>query len=256
MMEFHELANVFPLLEGAQFDDLVASIRANGQYEPIITYQGMILDGRNRYRACLKAGVEPYFGDTRFDGTFEEARDFVIASNLRRRHLDASQRAMIGAQLANMRQGARTDLEPSANLQKVDQSKAAEMLNVSPRSVASAREVIDHGAPELVQAVERGQVAVSTAAKVAKLPQSDQVAEMERIAERRPPIADPKTGSTGAPSARPLHNLYNIAGGELARWVKITTPNDRPHIIRELQMCTDILRDEFDAEQQMKGNCG
>ena len=60
-----------------------------------------------------------------------------------------------------MRQGERTDLERSANLPKVSVAQSAQMLNVSERTVASARRVVDHGAPELVHAVEAGQVSDS-----------------------------------------------------------------------------------------------
>jgi hypothetical protein len=56
-LEFHPLADVFPLIEGAEFDDLVADIGANGQREDIVLLDGKVLDGRNRYRACLAAGV-------------------------------------------------------------------------------------------------------------------------------------------------------------------------------------------------------
>ena len=35
--------------------------------------------------------------------------------------------------------------------------------------------------------------------------------------------------------AKPLRNLENIAAGELARWIKQTTPNDRPHVVRMLR---------------------
>jgi hypothetical protein len=58
-LEFHPLANLFPLLDGAEFDDLVADVKANGQIEPITILDGKILDGRNRYRACVAAGITP-----------------------------------------------------------------------------------------------------------------------------------------------------------------------------------------------------
>jgi ParB-like chromosome segregation protein Spo0J len=114
-MEFHELANLFPLIEGAEFDGLVASIRDNGLREgsPIIVFEGKILDGRNRYLACKEAGVMAVAED--FEGTVEEARQFVIDANLRRRHLDASQRAMIAAKLATLKRADR----PFAKWRKV-----------------------------------------------------------------------------------------------------------------------------------------
>jgi Domain of unknown function DUF29 len=73
-----------------------------------------------------------------------------------------------------MPQGARTDREPSANLQKVSQSKAAKLLNVSPRSVADAKKVIERGTPELARRVNRGEIKVSTAAKVLGKPEEQQ----------------------------------------------------------------------------------
>jgi hypothetical protein len=52
VLEFHPLANIFPLIEGKDFADLVDDIRLNGLHEPIVLYRGQILDGRNRYCAC------------------------------------------------------------------------------------------------------------------------------------------------------------------------------------------------------------
>jgi hypothetical protein len=99
---------------------------------------------------------------------------FVITKNLHRRHLNESQRAMVATKIATMRQGERTDLQPSANLQKVNRATAANMLNVSERSAANAAKVQAEGTPELVRAVEQGEVAVSTAAVVTELPQEEQ----------------------------------------------------------------------------------
>jgi ParB-like chromosome segregation protein Spo0J len=60
-MDFHPLANLFPLLDSTEFNDLVEDIRAHGLHEPVVLFEDKILDGRNRHRACVAAGVEPAF---------------------------------------------------------------------------------------------------------------------------------------------------------------------------------------------------
>ena len=47
--------------------------------------------------------------------------------------------------------------------------------------------------------------------------------------------------------AKPLRDLVGISGGEFARWIKITTPNDRLHVIRVFEMAAGILRDELEG---------
>ena len=56
LREFNAVADMFPLLSGAGFEDLIADIRKNGLREPILVdSEGRIVDGRNRYLACLAA---------------------------------------------------------------------------------------------------------------------------------------------------------------------------------------------------------
>lgn len=87
---------------------------------------------------------------------------FVVSLNLHRRHLDESQRAMVAARIANLNDGQRADhAQAASNEAPVTQSRSAEMLNVSRSAVQRAKQVITEGAPELVQAVERGEVTVS-----------------------------------------------------------------------------------------------
>ena len=117
ILPFHPLANVFPLIDGREFDDLVADIRANGLIEPIVVFEGMVLDGRNRMRACIAAGV-PYVIEP-FAGTDPVA--FVVSVDLRRRHMTERQRAMVAARLANLGDGQRADLKVrSANWRTSD----------------------------------------------------------------------------------------------------------------------------------------
>lgn len=164
MKEFHPLANIFPLVEGPEFADLVADIREHGLHEPIVMFEDRVLDGRNRLRACEAAGIEPAF--TVYTG--DDPVAFVVSLNLRRRHLDESQRAMVAAKLATLRAG---DNQHSEGLPI---GRSSELLNVGERSVARAREVQEHGTPELVHAVEHGAVSVSAAADVATLSAQEQ----------------------------------------------------------------------------------
>ena len=53
-MEVHPTANLFPMIEGTEFDELVADLRQNGLRTPLVLHpDGRLLDGRNRLRACL-----------------------------------------------------------------------------------------------------------------------------------------------------------------------------------------------------------
>jgi N6-adenosine-specific RNA methylase IME4/anti-sigma28 factor (negative regulator of flagellin synthesis) len=163
----HPLADIFPLLEGPAFDDLVADVREHKLREDIVLHEGMILDGRNRYRACLQAKVEPRF--RKFDPKMEgDPLAYVISLNLKRRHLNESQRAMVAAKLATARHGGDRRSDQAANLPVVSQEEAAKLMNVSERSVRSAVAVRNKGTPELKRAVEQGKIKVDAAAGLVK----------------------------------------------------------------------------------------
>jgi hypothetical protein len=120
-LKFHPLADIIPLMEGAEFDALVADIKANGLREPVMVFEDMILDGRNRYRACRAADIEPTF--TTYTG--DDPVSYVVSLNLRRRHLDESQRAMVAAsrasappQISDLKTEAPSRLEPCRGLER------------------------------------------------------------------------------------------------------------------------------------------
>lgn len=180
---FHPLANIFPLIEGKAFEDLVADVRAHGLLEPIILLDGQILDGRNRYRAATAAGVfDPAHDVQLFDG--EDPLAWVLSKNLHRRHLDESQRAALGAKLESLEHGGKRKGKPAqdANLQ-LDRARVAELVNVSPRSIASAKKVMKEGAPELFNAIEQGTVTASVAEKMLALTPD---AQARALATERP----------------------------------------------------------------------
>jgi len=189
-LQSHPAADIFPLMTGQDFADLVADVRAHGLREAIIlTADGRILDGRNRYRACREAGVDPRF--EKWDG--DDPIAFVVSLNLHRRHLNESQRGVVAAKIENFSHGGERKADQDANLHLDNQPDiprrvAAEMLNVSTRTVADAKKVIKEATPELVEAVEQGKVAVSLAAKLTNAAPETQRAIVEKVNEGVKPI--------------------------------------------------------------------
>jgi hypothetical protein len=96
--EFHTLAEIFPPMSDADVAALAKDIKEHGQIEPIVLYEGMILDGRSRYRACLLAGVSPDFDE--YDAWSDiDPLAFVVGKNLHRRHLTSEQKREVLAVL-------------------------------------------------------------------------------------------------------------------------------------------------------------
>jgi hypothetical protein len=163
-MKYHTASELFPLMEGSDYTALVEDIRSNGLREPIWLHpDGSILDGRNRYRACDDAEVEPEYRTWEGSGS---ATRFVLSLNLHRRHLATSQRAMIAARLTNLSQGqnARWVEEGSLDTSSpVTLADAATALKVSRASIIRANRFIEK-APDLVAEVDAGNLSVRQAA--------------------------------------------------------------------------------------------
>lgn len=170
VVKFHEYANIFPMMSAVEFDALKSDMLEHGYRKgsPIVLLDGKILDGRNRYNAAQELGVKAEY--IKFNGGGNPL-DFVISSNLHRRHLSESQRAAIAAELANMTKAdaGKRGSAATANLQlpkdgKVTQTDSAKMLNVSPRMVAAAKKV-QHKSKKLFDQVKTGKITVNKAIK-------------------------------------------------------------------------------------------
>jgi len=160
-------------------------------------------------RACLEVGVKPVSGT--YDG--KDPLGFVISANLHRRHLDASQRAMIAAEIANLTEGRPNK---TASIQAVSQTKAAAKMNVSRSAVQQAAVVRTHGSPELVEQVKQGKVKVSKAAAIVRprsgrggRPKDPEKARCEAMRIDAKIARDPDDRSVQAKSDEETH-LYGL----------------------------------------------
>jgi ParB-like chromosome segregation protein Spo0J len=175
--ESHPAATAFPLMEGAEYARLVEDIKENGLRHPVVLWDGggewLILDGRNRAKACAELGIKPktevYGGDDPYR--------YVVSVNVARRHMNESQRAIVAARLATLQHGG--DRSSGKSAACPTQAEAAELLNVGERTLRAAKSVIDNGTPEMVAAVERGDIAASRAAELSKLSDEQQKEAIE-----------------------------------------------------------------------------
>jgi len=146
-------------MAGPEFDALVADIKANGQREPIIIHEGKILDGGNRYRACMEAGIAPE--TIQYGGG--NIVSYVLSANLHRRHLSAGQQAAIVAICQDWQTAQTVGKPKSCNLAPLATSAdRASVSGVSERTQKDADKVAKAD-PELARQVAHGEVSLPKA---------------------------------------------------------------------------------------------
>jgi hypothetical protein len=156
----HPLSAAFPAMSGDDFAALVEDIKANGQREPVMVYEGMVLDGWHRYRACTQLGIKPQ------QFTFDAGKDpvsFVLSHNLHRRHLTPSQRAAAVVACTEWAPAHRPKKGGTSSPLTTEQ--LAQVAHVSDKTIKDAKAAHKAG---LTDAVQAGALTVKEAAKVAR----------------------------------------------------------------------------------------
>ena len=179
--QYHPVANLFPLMQGDEFEALKADILTNGLLEPIwLDLDGRIIDGRNRHRACIETGATMRFRT--YNGKSPVA--FVVSLNLNRRHLTPSQRAALATDVLPMLEvearerhertqlsGRTADNKPifgpgnnsgTENAKGDARDQAAALFQTNGRYVSDAKQLRET-APDLFEAVRDGQTSLPIA---------------------------------------------------------------------------------------------
>ena len=163
----HPYADKFPMLPDAELEELAESIKQNGQRQPIVlTDDGLILDGRNRAKACEMVNVEPEV--TVYEG--DDLAEYVIDSNTSRRHMSTGARAMSTA-LVLQADGRRNE----GRWRRGSVIQDSELGRAWQVAMNQAGHILDH-AGDLVDQVISGDLALDAAYKQA---------EQRRDAERQ-----------------------------------------------------------------------
>jgi DNA modification methylase/ParB-like chromosome segregation protein Spo0J len=173
--EIDPIVEIFPPLDGREFEALVQDVRDHGILEPIKTFEGKVIDGRNRLRVAELLGIDPPIEE--WDGNGDKLM-YVLSMNMHRRHLTESQRAACAAEAmeyykaeaakrqdaARRRKGKKgaavaggdgQSAMPAPEASRPARDDAAEVFKVSPRSVQRAMKVLKES-PEMHAMVKAG----------------------------------------------------------------------------------------------------
>jgi len=190
---FHEIAGIFPLMQGEEYEALKADIAAHGLRESIWLHpDGRIIDGRNRYRACLETDVAPRFRT--WDGRGSLVA-FVVSLNLHRRHLSSSQRAALAIEILPLLEAeARERMQAGGQVRQQGQERipypeeqqgqardqAAALTGTNGRYVSDAKR-LKRAAPQVFARVVDGTVSLPEAKKLSRLSQPVQDVVLQKI---------------------------------------------------------------------------
>lgn len=201
-LQAHPAAEFFPPMTEEQYATFKTDIESNGLREDIWLYEGRILDGRNRYRACMELGITPRFRT--YSGDSPTA--FAWSLNGERRHLTNGQRAAIGVemlpalreeakqrQLAGLKRGLVIPVPPAVGERDTKKQEAveaaAQIVKASATNIQYAKAVRERD-PEVFDRLKRGELNVFTAyrhvkekpAPAQRLPRALRLADIRRLA--------------------------------------------------------------------------
>lgn len=189
----HPLSALFSRfdLAGEDLEALAEDIRTNGQRQTITSYDGMILDGWNRYQACKLAKVKP-----RIEG-LEPGYDpweFVKGANMLRRHMTPAERVAVMClyfQLTGEEQGeeeepVKIDRGPQAGAEPPSVRQIQKDLEVSHGTAVKAQQIAKAHDPALSQALADKRVSLDEAANLAKLPPEERQVALKEPAPKAP----------------------------------------------------------------------
>jgi hypothetical protein len=239
----HPLSAAFPAMLAEDFLTLKDDIEINGQREPIVIFDGMVLDGWHRYRACIELMLGPI---TQEIDAREDPVAFVKSRNLHRRHLTTSQRVAALVACSEWHPSHRSKkVEPGSTFVKTNEEIAKE-AGTTIRTVTDAKTAMKAG---LIESVRDGEMTVKQAANIARGKSESPVKKASAKKSTAP--------ADGDPTATELAESEREAADELAALRQIVLADDNLAEAlaeaKKLRALNRVLQERIDGLINEKG---
>lgn len=231
-----EFKSLIPPLTDEEYAGLEESILQEGCRDALIIWDGILIDGHNRYDICTKHGI-PFETASMYFKSRDDVKLWMMKNQLARRNLNDFQRIEITHKCedavkakAKERQGTRTDIEDF--VEKFPESRArdelGEMAGVSGKTYEHAVTVLENAPTPVVEAARKNDLSINAAYQVTRMEPEEQAEIAQRIEQGETPkevVADVQK--------RP-HVAFNSGNNE---WY---TPSDYIEAARDVMGSIDL----------------
>lgn len=174
-----EFENLIPKLSNEEFKQLEENIKSEGCREALIVWNGILIDGHNRYKICKQNNIDFKIIEKNFSNR-EEAKMWIIKNQFGRRNLSIYDRSVLALKLENLFKE-----KAKANMLATQNNNSASAFQKSEKQINTTKEIakiagtshdtiskvkkIEEKAPDDVKVkVKKGEMSINQAYNYAK----------------------------------------------------------------------------------------
>jgi len=187
MYQQHPLSAAFPAMSEEELQNLKDSIDVIGVQNPIVIYEGKIIDGWHRYKVANELRLPCPAVHLAED---IDPQDFVLANNKARRHINRGQIAMAYTKVYQWYPAGKPNSEGVLSTPLKTRQELAKLSGTSESTIAQAKSVLKNGAKPVQEAVQNGRISLRRGAKISRLDLESQFKALTEPPEPRPSMLD------------------------------------------------------------------
>jgi N6-adenosine-specific RNA methylase IME4 len=189
MQILKELEALIPPLTSEEFKQLERNILEEGIRDPLVTWNGILVDGHNRYRIAQEHDINYVTVEKEF-ADMNAVKEWMINNQFGRRNLNNYQRSVLALQLEdvfkakakeNLGKNQYSSPQKSAETKPIEtRQEIAKVANVSHDTISKVKKIEATASPEIKAKVSTGQISINEAYK--------EIKKEEKIDERKKDI--------------------------------------------------------------------